>query len=132
MYLPSFNKNQVYGPKTHWRCSHFGKGCRAILHTLNDMTIVKYYNVHNHLAPETPLHQFKKITFTNTQQGGTIIVLSGNKFYKYRTSGPKIHWKCSRGYKHGCRAVIHTLQDMTVIKCHNVHNHLGPKYFGNR
>ncbi|KOA95837.1 Modifier of mdg4, partial [Operophtera brumata] len=49
--------------------------------------------------------------------------MSGYRLNKHKSRGAKIYWKCSTHLKQGCRAVIHTLEDMTVIKCNNVHNH---------
>lgn len=42
-----FGKKRIVGMKTHWTCIK-GRGCRAIVHTLEDRTICKYNNVHNH------------------------------------------------------------------------------------
>lgn len=64
-----------------------------------------------------------EITLTKSQKGGTLINLSGYKFYKNKKNGDKIYWNCSTHYKLGCRAVIHTLEDFTIIKSSNIHNH---------
>ncbi|KOB67180.1 Modifier of mdg4 [Operophtera brumata] len=64
-----------------------------------------------------------QITFTTSRRGYPIIVVSGYRFRKVTSNAFKVYWKCSANLNHGCRAVIHTLQDKTIIKCHNVHNH---------
>ncbi|KOB65077.1 Modifier of mdg4 [Operophtera brumata] len=66
---------------------------------------------------------FSEITMTTSQKGRHLLLVSGYRFSKQQVCGKKIHWKCSTHQQHGCRAVIHTLEDMTVIKCNNVHNH---------
>ncbi|KOB70604.1 Modifier of mdg4 [Operophtera brumata] len=62
-----------------------------------------------------------KFKYTTSRHGGPIITVSGYRFCKSRTVGAKTHMKCST--HKGCRAIIHILDDMTIIKCHNVHNH---------
>lgn len=65
---------------------------------------------------------FSDISIMQSNKGRPIIVIDGYKFNKNQVSGRKIHWRCIT-YKRGCRAVLHTLEDMTIIKCYNVHNH---------
>ncbi|KOB70602.1 Modifier of mdg4 [Operophtera brumata] len=64
------------------------------------------------------------ITITTSKRGRPIIKIEGRRFFKKRVLGLKAHWKCSSHHHLGCRAVLHTLDDnMTIIKCYNVHNH---------
>ncbi|KOB72840.1 Modifier of mdg4 [Operophtera brumata] len=60
---------------------------------------------------------------TTSQRGRPIILVSGYRFSKHQVRGAKFHWKCSTHAKLGCRAILHTLEDMSIVKCHNVHNH---------
>lgn len=66
---------------------------------------------------------FPEIYATATRGGGTVLVASGYRFCKKRSIGSKIHWFCSTRARYGCRAIIHTLENLTVVKYHNVHNH---------
>ncbi|KOB65073.1 Modifier of mdg4 [Operophtera brumata] len=102
-----FNKHRVMGCKIHWQCSaHWSRGCRAVLHTLEDMvTIIKY------------------IVVTTSQKGRQLLLVSGYRFNRQGGRRSKMYWKCSTHMQRGCRAVIHTLEDMTIVKCMNVHNH---------
>ncbi|KOB65076.1 Modifier of mdg4 [Operophtera brumata] len=63
------------------------------------------------------------MTMTTSIRGNPIIVIAGYRFNRHRIRGVKTYWKCSTHLQRGCRAVIHTLADMTVIKCINIHNH---------
>ncbi|KOB72842.1 Modifier of mdg4 [Operophtera brumata] len=48
--------------------------------------------------------------------GSTMLLVAGYRFCKKRITGPKTHWFCSTHAARGCRAIIHTLEDMTVLK----------------
>lgn len=63
------------------------------------------------------------ISFTTSTKGRTIIVASGYRFRKKRVYGAKTHWVCSTHHDKRCHAVIHALEDMTIVKCYNAHNH---------
>lgn len=62
---------------------------------------------------------------STSRRGRPLIIVAGYKFHKTRSHGAKTYWNCTTDFHRGCRAVVHTLIDMTVIKCHNVHNHYG-------
>lgn len=65
---------------------------------------------------------FLGAVYTISKQGKPNIVLSGYRFCKKQVQGPKTHWQCTHTHR-GCRALLHTLEDMTMIKCYNIHNH---------
>ncbi|KOB67177.1 Modifier of mdg4 [Operophtera brumata] len=60
---------------------------------------------------------------TTSQKGRQLLLVSGYRFNRQGGRSNKVYWKCSTHAQRGCRAVIHTLADMTVVKCMNVHNH---------
>ncbi|KOB72841.1 Modifier of mdg4 [Operophtera brumata] len=105
-----FHKLKSHGVKTYWRCStHLKSGCRAVLHTLEDTTIIGIC--------------FSEIKFIESQKGRRMILALGYRFRKTKVMGAKTHWKCSTHEHMKCRAVIHTVNDSTIIKFNNEHNH---------
>lgn len=67
------------------------------------------------------LPTFSGAQLTTSKQGKPNIVMAGYRFCKKQVLGLKTHWQCATN--RGCHAVLHTLDDMTLIKVHNVHNH---------
>ncbi|KOB72843.1 Modifier of mdg4 [Operophtera brumata] len=57
--------------------------------------------------------------FTTSQKGRPMILASGYKFGIHRVRSPKTYWYCHNASQ-GCHAIIHTLADMTIIKCYNI------------
>ncbi|KOB70603.1 Modifier of mdg4 [Operophtera brumata] len=64
-----------------------------------------------------------KVKFSSSLKNRPIIIVSGYRFNILKSHGVKTYWRCSTHLKRGCRAVLHTLEDTTIIKCYNVHNH---------
>lgn len=67
-------------------------------------------------------HCVSDIQMTTSQKGRPMIVVGGYRFGIHRVRHPKTYWYCHCASQ-GCHAIIHTLDDMTIIKCYNVHNH---------
>ncbi|KOA95832.1 Modifier of mdg4 [Operophtera brumata] len=61
--------------------------------------------------------------FIHSAQKQPMIFLAGYRFCKHQVTGVKTHWRCSTHKNHGCKAKIHTLEDNSIIKCYNIHNH---------
>ncbi|KOB67179.1 Modifier of mdg4 [Operophtera brumata] len=92
------------------------------------MLLVSGYTFYKYRARALKIHwkcstNHKNVKFAISEKGRALIIVAGYRFFKYRTSGSKIYWGCLTHNTHGCRAVIHTLHDMTILKCHNEHNH---------
>ncbi|KOB65075.1 Uncharacterized protein OBRU01_15717 [Operophtera brumata] len=114
--------NMKIGEKVHWRCSTRIRGCRALIHTVND-TIVKIINVHNHPIKRERLKYKVVATVTWSRSGHPIISIGGYRFCKRAVKVNKIHWRCSTAKRQGCRAVLHTTPDLKIVKDYNFHNH---------
>ncbi|KOB70195.1 Uncharacterized protein OBRU01_15714 [Operophtera brumata] len=67
-----------------------------------------------------------EFTMTTSVRGRPIILMTGYRFSKHQVRGAKTHWKCSTHARRGCRAVLHTLEDMTMIFHLRQHNEAVP------
>ncbi|KOB72184.1 Uncharacterized protein OBRU01_07789, partial [Operophtera brumata] len=83
--------------------------------------ILKYASNKHHLI------DFPDIVLATSKQGHPVIFMSGYKFGIKRIYSKKTHWQCTRRSL-SCLAKIHTLKDMTVVKCYNIHNHKPENY----
>ncbi|VVC90628.1 unnamed protein product [Leptidea sinapis] len=50
-----------------------------------------------------------------SQRGKTMLLVDGYRFSQKRVVGVKTHWLCSSGYKNKCRAMVHTINDLSFV-----------------
>lgn len=67
--------------------------------------------------------KFSEAIFKKSSRGQRIIFLSGYRFCKNKVMGQKTYWQCATHKHRKCRAKLHTIDNDTIIKCYNVHNH---------
>ncbi|GBP31404.1 hypothetical protein EVAR_17892_1 [Eumeta japonica] len=74
-----YSLKQITGVKKHWRCSSSkSKGCRSVIHTIEDMIV---YEVTAKLVQS---------------ERGTVLQVGHHRYTRTRTYGRKSYWVCSR------------------------------------
>lgn len=70
----------------------------------------------------------KRMSFTKTQRGRTMLVYDGFKYVVNRESQKNVFWRCNRYVKYGCRAgaVTSKINDHTIRLTH-LHSHMREK-----
>ncbi|KOB72182.1 Uncharacterized protein OBRU01_07788 [Operophtera brumata] len=124
-----FSIKEKKGFKTYWQCSsHKKRGCLALLHTLDDNTIIKClakfikssgsqpiimvygyrFNKHQKIGLKTywQCSKHKQAIFKKSSRGQRVIFLSGYRFCKNKVMGKKTYWQCATHKHRGCHAVF--------------------------
>ncbi|PZC77006.1 hypothetical protein B5X24_HaOG203957 [Helicoverpa armigera] len=64
--------------------------------------------------------------FGYSKRGRRLIVMNGYSFYHKKDHNGKVRWQCSTHSSKGCKAVIHTIDDVIVFSKLN-HSHAPTK-----
>lgn len=54
--------------------------------------------------------------------GNPVLAVSGYEYHRIQKKSDRNYWRCKRHFK-GCKALLHTLEDFTIIRVVNDHNH---------
>ncbi|KPJ13089.1 FLYWCH-type zinc finger-containing protein 1 [Papilio machaon] len=104
-------------PKLRWRCStHCHRGCIAAVYTINN-ALVSVKSEHNHL----PAVRRKILEFIQSKRGKRLLLYEGYSYYA-TSGGPTIRWRCSTNSYCGCRATVHTYDDV-ILYTRGHHGH---------
>ncbi|CAG4934049.1 unnamed protein product [Parnassius apollo] len=68
------------------------------------------------------LFWFTTAEYITSQKGKPLIKLNGYTFCSTPAKGPKVRWRCSTHYPHGCRAALVTFAD-EILSIRGEHNH---------